>query len=356
MKIIHVVYSLEMGGAEILVAQLCRLQRLHGHDVSVIAYSNLGTLGEQLVAEGIPVAVLGEAPLPRTLLRFLSAFKRLRPDVVHCHNPAPTLQAAIPARLAGVRSVLATRHSLVAPPYERGTEIAFNAVARSLNWIVGICDATCMNLQHTPGAVRERIVRVYNGVDPIVPAASADLPIKRGLTLLFVGRLAAIKNLPTLLRALAIAVARIPDLQLWVVGNGAERPHLDALVAELGMKQNVTFWGERLDVEGFFSAADIYCMSSLSEGLPMSLLQAMSVGLPAIVTDVGGMAEVVKNADAGLATPIADPSAMAEAILQLASDSSRRRALSENARAAYQQHFTLERMAASYMELYMRRS
>jgi glycosyltransferase involved in cell wall biosynthesis len=82
----------------------------------------------------------------------------------------------------------------------------------------------------------------------------------------------------------------------------------------------------------------------------------MSVGLPAIVTDVGGMAEVVKNAGAGLATPIADPSAMAEAILQLASDPTRRRALSENARAAYQQHFTLERMAASYMELYIRHS
>ncbi|HTF64018.1 MAG TPA: glycosyltransferase, partial [Edaphobacter sp.] len=110
MKIIHVVYSLEMGGAEILVAQLCRLQREHGHDVSVIAYSNLGTLGEQLQAEGIPVLVLGEAPLPKTFVRFLGEFRRLRPDIVHCHNPAPTLQAAIPARLAGPRSVLSTRH------------------------------------------------------------------------------------------------------------------------------------------------------------------------------------------------------------------------------------------------------
>lgn len=355
MKIIHVVYSLEMGGAEILVAQLCRLQREHGHDVSVIAYSNLGTLGEQLQAEGIPVIVLGEAPLPKTFVRFLGEFRRLRPDIVHCHNPAPTLQAAIPARLAGARSVLSTRHSLVAPPYEKGAEILFNFVARFCDWVVGICDATCENLRHTPGALRSRLVRIYNGVDPVIPVAAADQPVKSGLTLLFVGRLAPIKDLPTLIRAVAVAVPRIPDLHLWVVGHGAERPQLDLLVAQLGMEDHITFWGERLDVAGFFTAADIYCMSSTSEGLPMSLLQAMSAGLPSIVTNVGGMAEVVRNADAGLTAPVGDAAAIGEAIVQLASDSVKRSLLAENARAAYNEHFTLGHMDASYMELYQRR-
>lgn len=356
MKIIHVVYSLEMGGAEILVAQLCRLQREHGHDVSVIAYSNLGALGEQLLTEKIPVLVLGEAPFLKTFSRFVGAFRRFRPDVVHCHNPAPTLQAAIPARLAGARSVLSTRHSLVAPPYEKGEEMAFNVVARFMDRIVGICDATCENLRHTPGALPDKIVRVYNGVDPLTPVADRDQPAKTGLTLLFVGRLAPIKNLPTLIRAVAAAATRLPDLQLWVVGHGAEREKLDSLVHELGMEKNVTFWGERLDVAGFFSAADIYCMSSVSEGLPMSLLQAMSVSLPAIVTDVGGMAEVVRNADCGLTTPVGDADAMAEAILQLAFNPEKRKALAKNAKAAYEENFTLERMNASYMELYRRPS
>jgi glycosyltransferase involved in cell wall biosynthesis len=354
MKIIHVVYSLEMGGAEILVAQLCRLQRARGHDVSVVAYSNLGALGEQLVAEGIPVLVLGEASFPQTFMRFIREFRRLRPDVVHCHNPAPTLQAAIPARLAGTRCVLSTRHSLVAPPYEKGAEIAFNFVARFCDWVVGICDATCENLRHTPGALRNRLVRVYNGVDPVIPVPPPEQPAKRGLTLLFVGRLAEIKNLPTLIRAVAIAVPRVPDLQLWVVGHGAERANLDALVEELGIQNSVTFWGERLDVAGFFSAADIYCMSSISEGLPMSLLQAMSIGLPSIVTDVGGMAEVVRNANAGITSPVGDADAMAEAIVQLASDPARRSSLAENARTAYRQQFTLESMEASYRKLYER--
>jgi glycosyltransferase involved in cell wall biosynthesis len=352
MKIIHVVYSLEMGGAEILVAQLCRLQREHGHDVSVIAYSNLGTLGEQLVAEGFSILVLGEAAFPKTFVRFVSAFRRLRPDVVHCHNPAPTLQAAIPARLVGTGSVLSTRHSLVAPPYNLSEEKTFNFVARFCNWVVGICDATCENLRQIPGAHREKIVRIYNGVDPIIPAPPESRPAKKGFTLLFVGRLAPIKDLSTLIRAAALAIRRVPDLHLWIVGDGAERSRLESLVAELGAGENVTFWGERLDVAGFFSAADIYCMSSLSEGLPMSLLQAMSAGLPAVVTDVGGMAEVVRNASAGLTTAVGNAEAMADAIVQLASDPEHRRVLGKNARNAYLQDFTLERMETSYRELY----
>jgi glycosyltransferase involved in cell wall biosynthesis len=351
MKIVHIVYSLEMGGAEILVAQLCRLQRSHGHDVSVIAYSNLGTLGESLVAEGFTVRVLGEAPLAKTFLRFIGELRTLRPDVVHCHNPAPTLQAAIPARIAGAGCVVATRHSLVAPPYNKGEEIAFNLAARFCDWVVGICEATCENLRHTPGALRDRIVRVYNGVDPVEPATP---PAKDGFTLLFVGRLAPVKNLSTLIRATALALEQRTDLRLWLVGHGHERDTLEALVHELGIADSVTFWGERLDVAGFFAAADAYCMSSVSEGLPMSLLQAMSVGLPAIVTDVGGMAEVVKNSSAGLASPVGDPAAMAESILRLAGDKALQTTFSTNARAAYHQNFTLDRMDQAYMALYSR--
>jgi len=351
MKIVHVVYSLEMGGAEILVAQLCRLQRSHGHQVSVVVYSNLGTLGAALLSEGIPVRVLGEAPLLTTFLRFISELRGLRPDVVHCHNPAPTLQAAIPAWLAGAKCIVSTRHSLVAPPYERGAEIAYNVVARFCDWVVGICDATCENLRHTPWASRERIVRVYNGVDPVEPALP---PAKQGFTLLFVGRLAQVKNLSTLVRATALALPRIPDLNLWLVGHGRERESLEALVHELGIAGSVTFWGERLDVDGFFRAADVYCMSSVSEGLPMSLLQAMSVGLPAIVTDVGGMAEVVRNANAGLTSPVGDAAAMADAIVELASDEARRRLFARNACTAYNENFTLKRMDQSYMSLYSR--
>jgi glycosyltransferase involved in cell wall biosynthesis len=352
MKIVHVVYSLEMGGAEMLVVQLCRVQRSNGHDVSVCVYTSLGPLLEVLRAEGFHVHVIGEGPVARTAMRFFRVFRNIRPDIVHCHNPAPTIQAAAAARLAGVETIVSTRHSLVAPPFDTKAEITYNLVSLFCDWVVAICDATRENLRRTPLAQRNRITRVYNGVDRIEPSPPEDHPEKHGFTLLFVGRLVEIKDLPTMVKAVAIAIAKVPSLQLWIVGHGIMREPLEALANELGIADSVTFWGERLDVARFFSAADLYAMSSVSEGLPMSLLQAMSVGLPALVTNVGGMAEVVRNAHCGLYTPVGDSAAMADAIVELASNPSRRAVFSSNARTAYDEHFTLEQMESAYMALY----
>ena len=352
MKIVHVVYSLEMGGAEILVVQLCRVQRSNGHDVSVCVYTSKGPLLEVLRAEGFHVQVIGEGPVARTAMRFFRVFHGMRPDVVHCHNPAPTLQAAMAARLAGVGTIVSTRHSLVAPPFDTRAEITYNLVSLFCDWVVAICDATRENLRKTPFAQCNRITRVYNGVDRVERSQPDDRPEKRGFTLLFVGRLAEIKDLPTMVKAVALAISTIPSLQLWIVGHGIMREPLEALTRELGIEENVTFWGERLDVAHFFSAADTFTMSSVSEGLPMSLLQAMSVGLPALVTNVGGMAEVVRNAHCGLSTQVGDSAAMAEAIVELASDARRREVFASNAKTAYEEHFTLEHMEAAYMALY----
>ncbi|GAC1416697.1 MAG: glycosyltransferase [Acidobacteriaceae bacterium] len=360
MKIVHVVYSLEMGGAEVLVAQLARIQRANGHDVSICAYSKLGPIGEQLSAEGFSIYVPGEAHPGRTMLRYLRHFRRLRPDVVHCHNPAPTLQAALPARLAGVGNILATRHSLVEPPYDRNAEIKFSTIARlACNSVVGICEITAQNLRGAPWAATDKIVRVYNGVVPVdrteeVPSDQTALQ-PTCFTLLFVGRLAAIKNLETLIRAFAHASAELPNMRLWIVGDGPVRPALESLTAELGQSDRIHFWGQRMDTAAFFSAADCFVMSSVSEGLPMSLLQAMSLGIPAITTDVGGMAEVLALAQSGLLAPVGDHAAYADAILRMATDAALRAHLSTNALTAYHQHFTLSQMDRAYMELYRRR-
>jgi len=351
MKIVHVVYSLDMGGAEVLVAQLCRIQRANGHQVSVCAYSRLGPVGELLRAEGVEVYVPGEAHPVRTMLRYYRHFRALRPDVVHCHNVAPTIQAAMAARFAGAKRVISTRHSLVAPPYNIAEEVKYGVMATFCDWIAGICDVTCENLRGAPLAHRGKIVRVYNGATAI-DRVPIDQLGKRGFTLVFVGRLAAVKNLQTLIRAVSIAATELANLEFWIVGEGPVRAELEALAAELGVGDRVRFWGERLDTAQFFSAADAFVMSSVSEGLPMSLLQAMSIGVPAIVTDVGGMAEVVRLSGGGLLAPVGDSPAMADAILRLAGDPDLRAKFSDCAKINYFSEFTLERMEASYLKLY----
>lgn len=352
MKIAHVVDSMEVGGAETLVSQMCCLQREQGHDPCVYAIATLGPLGEQMRAEGFAVQANVGRHLPDAARNFFRIFKELRPDVVHLHNPTPTVYAAIPARMAGVPGVVSTRHSLVAPPRRLVVEIKYAVASTCCDWIAGICDATTNNLKSIHSIPARKIVRVYNGTAPLQHVAQQQWPPKTGFTLLYVGRLEPVKNHLLLLNAFRFALSSMPGLRLWMVGDGGERKMLESLATELGMASQVTFWGQQLDVAPFFSAADAFIMSSKSEGLPISLLQAFSVGLPAIVTNVGGMAEVVRLAQAGITVSATDPAEMATAILRLAAGDAERAQFSTNAKDAFNTRFTLHAMADTYLDLY----
>jgi glycosyltransferase involved in cell wall biosynthesis len=254
--------------------------------------------------------------------------------------------------MAGVPSILSTRHSLVGKPRNQTMERKYAMAAMFCDWVIGICDATTNNIKDARSAPETKIVRVYNGVLPLPRVVDASSPTKSGLTLLFVGRLEPVKNLTFLLHAFREALKIEPQLKLWIVGDGNEKGRLEKLSAELGIQADVTLWGQQLEVARFFSLADVFVMSSVSEGLPMSLLQALSLGLPAIVTDVGGMAEVVRLADAGRIISDGDSGSMAKEIVQLVADPKERDRLSNNAVTAFEMHFTLKRMADSYIELY----
>jgi glycosyltransferase involved in cell wall biosynthesis len=354
MKIAHIVDSMEMGGAEMLVSQLCHAQRAMGHTPCVYAVAALGVLGERLQRDGFDVQANLGRHLPDATWSFLHTLRTSRPDAVHLHNPTPTIYAALAARIAGVRRIVSTRHSLVAPPHNRVAEFKYALAARCCHWIVGICDATTSNVKAMHRIPERKIVRVYNGAAPLSRVAPEQWPVKSGFTLVYVGRLEPVKNHELLFQAFRVAQSTLPDLRLWMVGDGTQRATLESLARELGIQQHVTFWGQQLDVAPFFSAADAFIMSSKSEGLPMSLLQAFSIGLPAIVTEVGGMAEVVRLARAGLTIPPADPAAMAAAITSLARNDGERRQFSKNAAEAFQAQFTIAAMAAEYFDLYER--
>jgi glycosyltransferase involved in cell wall biosynthesis len=352
MKIAHVVDSMEVGGAETLVSQMCHLQREQGYDPCVYAIGALGPLGERMRSEGFIVQPNVGAHLPDATRSFFRIFKAARPDVVHLHNPTPTIYAATAARIAGVSSIISTRHSLVAPPRRLAVELKYAFAATFCDWIVGICDATANNVRSIHSVPARKIVRVYNGAVPLRQVAKEHWPPKSGFTLLYVGRLEPVKNHALLLNAFRAALSSKPDLRLWMVGDGSERRMLESVASQLGISAQATFWGQQLDVAPFFSAADAFIMSSKSEGLPISLLQAFSLGLPAIVTDVGGMAEVVRLAKAGLTVPVTDPAEMAAAILRIACSDAEREQFSLNAEATFQSSFTLQTMVDAYMNLY----
>src|SRR6202163_2939544 len=314
LRIAHVGDSMKMGGAEKLTATLCRLQRDRGHTASVHCLYRLGVLGEELQTEGFEVILHPPCSFFFLMRSLYKAFRHSAPDVVHCHNATAAILAAIPARLAGVKTVIVTRHGLVKPPYQLRRELKFALASRWCDWIVGVCEGTRTNLLPAPSAARDRIIHFYSGV---LPADIRAVPRpKSGFTLLDVGRLAPLKDHATLLRALALTRMHHPNVQLWIVGDGPLEFSLRKLSDELGLNECVTFFGEQADVSPFLLAADLFVSSSLTEDLPVSLLEAMSVGLPAVVTDIGGMGEIARLSGALTVVPSSDPESMGKALCE----------------------------------------
>ncbi|MFF6783315.1 GT4 family glycosyltransferase PelF [Streptomyces sp. NPDC012510] len=204
------------------------------------------------------------------------------------------------------------------------------------------------------GADPESIRTVYNGVDPA--AFSPAGPEPDTPTLSWAGRVDPIKDLETLIRAFALVRARRPDARLRLFGGtpkGGEayRERCQALAAELGHGDAVTFEGRVDDIRDAYAAGNVVMLSSISEGFPFTLIEAMSCGRATVSTDVGGVREAV--GDTGLVVPPRDPGAMAEAALELLGDPVRRRAMGEAARLRVIEQFTLRRTIDTFRSIYL---
>jgi glycosyltransferase involved in cell wall biosynthesis len=352
LTIAHVNYSLQVGGAEVLIAELCRIFRARGHRVEVHALMDGGPIGDRLREEGFPVSVHGPGSRWKVTGSLIEAFRRTRPDVVHCHNRMTTNWAAPAARWAGVPVIVSTRHGLASPPFPFPGELQFSLASRLCRAVAGVCQSTTGNLARAPFASKSRLVTVYNGA---APARLADPPLrlpKQGFTLVYVGRLSLPKDVPTLLRAVAKVRLTRKDVYLWIVGDGDQRASAERLCSELGLGDAVTFWGQRTCTGDFYAAADAFALSSSSEALPMSLLEAMAAGLPVVTSAVGAMPEVVNGGGCGFAVPAGSADAFAAAIDRLAGDPALRSVMGQAGHAHYLAHFTPERMANRYLELY----
>lgn len=351
MKIVHLAENMEVGGAEKLISLLCQWQREQGHEASVHCLFSIGPLGELLRSQGFDVVLHAAPSMTGRLANVYRSLKDCKPDVVHCHNASAAIIGAIPARAAGVNRIIVTRHGVVAPPYLLRREIKFGIASHWCDWIVAVCDRAHANLTAAPFSARQKIVRIYNGAE--APHRNGTkAPEKSGFTLLHVGRLSPAKDQQTLLRAFALARTKNTDLRLWIVGDGRLRPELESLAREIGIAESVTFFGEQHDVSPFLFAADLFVLSSVTEGLPISLIEALAASLPCVVTDVGGMTEVSRLSEATIAVPPSNPAALAEAIEKMATMRSQLGRLKPLARECYTTNFTLARMASEYIALY----
>jgi glycosyltransferase involved in cell wall biosynthesis len=165
-----------------------------------------------------------------------------------------------------------------------------------------------------------------------------------------VARLDPVKDLETLVRAIGSPATRRP-VTLLVIGDGPERSRIEAAARESGGGASVRFLGHRDDARDLLSACDVYANSSISEGISLTILEAMAAGLPVVATQVGGTPEIV-DASCGRLVPSRDAERLATTLGQLANDSALRAALGRTARARVEERFTLDRMIAQYRDTY----
>ncbi len=166
------------------------------------------------------------------------------------------------------------------------------------------------------------------------------------------GRLTAQKDHPTFLRAAALVARQVPDVDFLVVGEGAERAALEALARQLGLAPRVRFLGLRHDVPALMRASDVLTLTSVYEGFPNVLLEAMASGAVAVATAVDGAVEVVVPEETGLLVPPRAPEAVAAAVQRVLGDPVLAERLARAARRRVEVEFTVEAMARRTMAAY----
>ncbi len=363
LTVVHVLSSLGMGGQEMLVLRLAAAQRARGWDVGVVSLETApAALANAFAAAGVPVHVAAkraglDATLPARLLRLL---RTLRPKIVHTHNPLPLIYAAWPARLVGAR-VIHTKHGK--NPAVGANLRARRAAAVAVEAFVAVSAGTAAQAREAHECGAAKLTTIVNGIDVarFVPDAAARARWRAAWGLadatadacvvISVGRLDDNKHHAMLLAAVAaLPPALAARVRVVLIGEGPLHGALAAQAARLRLADQVSLLGRRDDVPELLAAADVFALTSRSEGLPLAVAEAMACGLPVVGTDVGGMRDVV--GDCGALVASADTAALTAALGQLVADGGLRASLGAAARARAVAQFSLATMAEAYEALY----
>lgn len=359
----QLVHGLPVGGTEVLVDRLTR-SLADRYQFEIVCLDEVGELGQQLIADGFTLHELGRRPgfdwaCVRRLARRLQASNV---SVVHAHQYTPFAYVAA-TRLFGKRpQVLFTEHGRFYPDLTSAKRRWFNRVITSRrDRLVAVGDAVRQALIQNEGLPGERIEIIYNGVrtSPVNLTAVERSALRRELgagddefIVIQVARLDSIKDHCTALNAISLATGQQPAVRLALVGDGPEKAHIEQLIAKLGLQQRVRMLGQRRDVPELLAAADAFLLSSLSEGIPVTIIEAMAAGLPVASTKVGGVPEVIDDEVTGLLAPPGDAPKLAAAIVRLASDVALRTKLAANGKVRAESRFSETEMVQRYDRIY----
>jgi glycosyltransferase involved in cell wall biosynthesis len=321
MRITQLVVNLEIGGLERLAIDLARQQQLSHHDPRIYCLFQAGPLADEAASLGIPVVTFDKPKglSLRTIRRIARQLRQDRTQVLHTHNAVVHHYGVLAAKLARVPVIVNTQHGT-------GTLTADPKLARIFRRLLPWTDLVAMvsegvrsNMVEHRGVPLRKTRVILNGV-PLAKFENCQAaPGSRRPLIRFgaVGRLVAAKDHRTLLEAFSRVLTELPEAELHIAGDGPLRPDIEALIASLRLSNPVSLHGAVSDIGPFLSTLDVFVLSSVTEGLPISLLEAMAAGLPVVTTRVNGVIDTASPDFAEFCDP-GQPEQLAQAMLRMA--------------------------------------
>ncbi len=360
LRIVHVAGSAEWGGGERYLELLARGLDRDRFALAVVLPA-AGPFVERLVRLRVPAHVvdLGRLVAPSAVARLAATLRRLAPDIVQSHGARSNFYARLAvALLRGPRHISTVHNSLRAYPVSTPRRLLY----RSL-------DRATLPLTTRVLCVARALTRDYRAPTTVIPNGVAldELDLGRGKGRVvrgelglgaepvvgFVGRLTSQKDPVTFLEAITAIRREVPAVRGLVVGDGPLRADVERAVGRLGLSSHCALVGARPDVPALLDAVDVFVLSSVSEGFPFVVLEAMAMACPVVATAVDGVTEIVEDGVSGVLVPPGDPAAIARATVDLLTHPDRARALGTAGRTRVAQHFSLQSMVRRTQELYL---
>jgi glycosyltransferase involved in cell wall biosynthesis len=286
---------------------------------------------------------------PGLIFRLARLLREWQVDLLHAHDDRACLYGSLAARWARVPRIVHTRHGRSAGSSPRQVRLMRWATRLAEQVICVSEDAARLAQQN--GVAATKVCTIWNGIDLKRFGYCGPNPSGPVVT---VARLSPEKGIDSLIRAAALVVRELPSFRLVLAGDGPCRVALEELTTNLGLEAHVCFRGDVRNIPELLGGAGLFVLPSLSEGISLTLLEAMARGLPVVTTLVGGNPEVVEEGATGLLVPPADPGALARAILLLLQDSDRSQRMGQLGRRRVEAQFDVQHMVAAYEAAYQR--
>ncbi len=361
-NLMQVTHDLAIGGLQQVVVNICRTINRDMFHVTVLCLRGLGELVPEIEKLGIKVILLSQKNNGTDYLSFLKiaqVFRNEEVEVIHTHNSQPLIEGTMGSLLSGVKRIVHTDHGRIFPDKKRYM-FAERLASMFCYKIVGVSLKTAQDLMKYEKIPPKKVITISNGVDGSKFNISIDkehkkdeLGIKnKGPIIGLASRLSEEKGVKYLISAMPKIINNYPDCCLIIAGNGHLKKELQDYTIKLGVRENIVFIGSRIDMPELFNLFDLVVLPSISEGMPMVLLEAMAAGCPIVATEVGGVPAIIQHDHNGSLVKPGDPDALVSAILRLIGDKELRARYSYHGLDIFNNKYSAEIMTRKYEQLY----